>query len=181
MKNKHVYKYHKPFESNVYYHETVTDWLLRLRKQEDDMDYYDYLNLLVLVNNWISMDMKWHFSYLIDFDDKDYTITLTGFPKFGFPEYFMPEKLQLHWLLNRIGYHLAKVYFKQHEVVKIELIYEEKVNPTLVEFITIDEDDNEILDDTSNENECNILDDKHKHHEHKIDEDIDRGVDKLDI
>ena len=179
MNDKNITKYHEPFESNVYYHETIMDWLRRLR-EDDTLDTYDTLNLLVLINNWISKDMKWHFTYHIKYNSDNYTITLTGFPKFGFPDYFTPEKLQLHWLLNRMGYYEAKVYLLDNEVIKIDLIYDknkvEKKLPSCVALITVDSETRNISEMEGEQNSCNILTTKNEKEDN-----IDNGVDDLDI
>ncbi|MGI6564879.1 hypothetical protein [Methanosphaera sp.] len=182
MTDKNIVNYHTPFESNVYYHETIQDWLHRLRV-DDTLDTEDKLNLIVLINNWISKDMKWKFTYLIDYNYNNYMITLSGFPKFGFPDYFTPEKLQLHWLLNRIGYYEAIVYLLNNEVTKIELIYDktslDKDLPSLVIFRTVDEEKVR-SEQEAKDNCCNILSTKSKNCEQEIN-DNDKGVDNLDI
>lgn len=102
-------------------HPTVLEWLHLLHTKYHKMDKEEILSYEIEIGNWISGDMHWDKVYKTSYDPTTKCITVSGFPKYGYPDYFEVNTPQIEFLLHRIRYNKATVYYNHRSVMKIVL------------------------------------------------------------
>lgn len=168
----------------------VRDWLEILKDEWCNLSEHRKEQYLRQINNWISMDMHWNNVYNMSYEQDTGKLTFKGFPLDQYP-IFKFNEAQIHWVLHRIGYNHAKLYYFNKKPVKLELLYDTKREHTLIEAIPMNckEYNKKMCDDEikhGNESCTNlepINDSEHdiKHHHKPCNCTDERGVDNLDI
>lgn len=167
----------------------IRDWLEILKNNWCDLREHRKEQYLMKINNFISKDMHWNNVYNMAYERDTGKLTFTGFPLDRHP-IFKFNEAQIHWVLHRIGYNHAKMYFFNERSVKLELMFDDKREHTLIEAIpmTCKEYNVKMCDDEKRceDESCTNLDPindriEHEHHHHKHCSKDERGVDILDI
>lgn len=188
-------EYRTPDESIIKPHLTILDWLKLLHDEYYTMCEHSRQQYLVKINNWISKDMHWNRVYNMEYDPETYTLTFTGFPKHTWRQFFKFNESQIYWVLHRIGYNHAKLYYFHEHAIKLELLLNNNIKHHLIEVIPLydicsgvsmeDENNNCGCGCNSNCTGCNILknpcipcEHEHDHCKCKCDK---NGVEDLDI
>lgn len=156
-------------------HPTILEWLHILHTKYHRLDEREILNYEIEIGNWISGDCHWDTVYKTSYNPTNKCITVTGFPKYGYPDYFKVNDAQLEFLLHRMRYNKATVYYNHRSVLKIVLCITKEYPFDTKKVFHVQVADNEIDD------YCNILTPhtprkweggkecpkkKHKHHHH---------------
>lgn len=102
-------------------HPTVLEWLHILHKKYETLRKDEVLNYEIEIGNWISGDMHWDKVYKTKYEPTTQCILIKGFPRYGFPDYFKVNEAQLEFMLHRIRYNKATIYYNHRSVVKIVL------------------------------------------------------------
>lgn len=156
---KDYYKIHQkygghPVTHGLRVHPTILEWIYRLSNHYEKLDPEEILNYEIEIGNWISGDMHWDTVYKTEFDPATKCITVTGFPEYGYPSYFKIEEAQLEFLLHRLRYNKATIYYRGRSVVQLILCiskeWEIEDKRIFKEQIGFNEDDNGY-------NNCNVL------------------------
>lgn len=153
-------------------HPLVLEWLHFLHKKYHDLDDKEILNLELRIATWIQGDMHWDTAYKTVYDPMTRCLTITGFPKFGYPDYFKVRKAQLVFLLHRIRYNKATIYYQRQSVVKIVLCITDEWE---LDDKRVFEEQYMDMDDMNGNIDCNVLTHDlppceprpHHHHHHR--------------
>ena len=162
------------------YHDTMYDYTERLHKDYDRLPV-DWLNYFVLrLGNMITKSMRWKNVYRTEYDHEKEMITVSGFPpyeirkdlnvfdnvlvgdiecfhrkygkKWRYNDVSVP---QVDYVVHKLNYAQAIVYFYKKDLLKIEF-YREKIemdaNCVVIKFLKYAEEETDI--DGTN---CNIL------------------------
>ena len=100
-------------------HPTVLEWLHILRTKYEKLGKDEILNYELEISNWITGDMHWEKVYKTKYDPTTKCLIVTGFPRYGYPDFFKINEAQLEFLLHRLRYNKATVYYHHRSVVKI--------------------------------------------------------------
>ena len=84
-----------PVQHGLRSHPTILEWLYRLHTKYDKLDDEEILNYEIEIANWIQGDMHWEKVYKTTYDPHTKCLTVTGFPKYGYPDYFQVNEAQL--------------------------------------------------------------------------------------
>lgn len=133
-------------------HPLILEWLHILNTKYDKLDDKEILNLEVEIGNWIKGDMHWRNTYKTTYDPVTQCITVEGFEKYGYPNYFKINMAQLEFLLHRMRYNKATVYMNHQSVVKIVIC---KVDDYDIDTKKVFK--KQIRDGFDDGNDCNVL------------------------
>lgn len=134
-------------------HPLILEWLHTLNTKYDKLDELEILNLEIEIGNWIKEDMHWRNTYKTTYDPVSQCITVKGFEKYGYPHYFKINELQLEFLLHRMRYNQATIYYQHRSVVRIVFCKNDDFDIDTKKIIK-----KQIRDNSNNDEiNCNIL------------------------